>query len=88
MPRKAKAASLPDGIAHSVQRRGGTHAAVARNNLAATADRMPLRRTDEDGMVKYSVVERSQANAGFDYLRMELPAQRFRQAQPTALPTG
>ncbi|MBB2678379.1 UNVERIFIED_ORG: hypothetical protein GGI61_001939 [Rhizobium esperanzae] len=39
-------------------------------------------------MVKYSVVERSQANAGFDYLRMELPAQRFRQAQPTALPTG
>lgn len=54
----------------------------------AAAESLPLRRTEEDGMVKYSVVDRSQANAGFDYLRMELPAQRFRQAYPKALLTG
>ncbi|WP_170964737.1 MULTISPECIES: GNAT family protein [Rhizobium] len=40
----------------------------------AAAESLRLRRTDEEGMVKYSVVDRSQANAGFDYLRMELPA--------------
>lgn len=39
-------------------------------------------------MVKYSVVDRSEANAGFDYLRMELPIGRFRQAHPAALLTA
>ncbi|MBW9052119.1 GNAT family N-acetyltransferase [Rhizobium mesosinicum] len=43
----------------------------------ASAESLPLRRTEEEGMVKYSVVDRSQANADFDYLRMELPAERF-----------
>ncbi|ULR43928.1 GNAT family protein [Rhizobium sp. K102] len=54
----------------------------------AAAESLPLRRTEEEGMVKYSLVDRSQANAGFDYLRMKLPAQRFRQAYPKALLTG
>ncbi|OWV68828.1 hypothetical protein ATY76_09950 [Rhizobium sp. R339] len=52
----------------------------------AAAESLPLRRTEEEGTVKYSVVDRSQANAGFDYLKMELPAERFRQLHPGALP--
>ncbi|MGO7998443.1 N-acetyltransferase, partial [Rhizobium ruizarguesonis] len=51
----------------------------------AAAESRPLRRTEEEGMVKYSVVDRSEANACFDYLRMELPIGRFRQAQPAAV---
>ncbi|WP_064693411.1 GNAT family N-acetyltransferase [Rhizobium aegyptiacum] len=43
----------------------------------AAAESLPLRRTEEKGTVKYSVVDRSQANAGFDYLRMEIPVERF-----------
>ncbi|ACS58740.1 hypothetical protein Rleg_4502 [Rhizobium leguminosarum bv. trifolii WSM1325] len=39
-------------------------------------------------MVKYSIVDRSEANAGFDYLRMELPIECFRQAHPSALLTA
>ncbi|WHO73321.1 GNAT family N-acetyltransferase [Rhizobium sp. BT03] len=54
----------------------------------ATAESLPLRRAEEEGMVKYSVVGRPDANAGFDYLRMELPRAYFRQAHPAALPTG
>lgn len=41
------------------------------------AESLPLRRTEEKGTVKYSVVDRSLANAGFDYLRMEIPVERF-----------
>ncbi|MBB4287991.1 RimJ/RimL family protein N-acetyltransferase [Rhizobium leguminosarum] len=54
----------------------------------APAESLPLRRTEEEGMVKYSIVDRSEANAGFDYLRMELPIERFRQAYPAALLTA
>ncbi|PDT17032.1 GNAT family N-acetyltransferase [Rhizobium sp. J15] len=54
----------------------------------AAAESLPLRRTEETGIVKYSVVDRSQANAGFDYLKMELPAERFRRSHPGALPTS
>ncbi|MBY5769568.1 GNAT family protein [Rhizobium laguerreae] len=54
----------------------------------AAAERLPLRRAEEEGMVKYSIVDRSEANAGFDYLRMELPIERFRQAHPAALLTA
>lgn len=39
----------------------------------AAAESLPLRRTEKEGMVKYSVVDPPEANAGFDYLRMELP---------------
>ncbi|MFS8143989.1 GNAT family N-acetyltransferase [Rhizobium sp. BR 249] len=48
------------------------------NRLGFTStESLPLRRTEEKGVVKYSVVDQSQANAGFDYLRMELPVERF-----------
>ncbi|MGV4793548.1 GNAT family N-acetyltransferase [Rhizobium sp. F40D2] len=50
----------------------------------AAAESLPLRRTEEEGAVKYSIVDRSRANAGFDYLRMELPVEYFRQAHPAA----
>ncbi|MBX4955317.1 GNAT family N-acetyltransferase [Rhizobium lentis] len=53
----------------------------------AAAESLPLRHTQEEGMVKYSIVDRSQANASFDYLKMELSSERFRQSQPAALPT-
>jgi RimJ/RimL family protein N-acetyltransferase len=53
----------------------------------AGAESLPLRRTEEDGAVKYSIVDRSEANAGFDYLRMELQIEHFRQSHPTALLT-
>ncbi|RUL96933.1 hypothetical protein [Rhizobium chutanense] len=50
----------------------------------ATAENLPLRRTQEEGMVKHAIVDRSQAIASFDYLRMELPVERFRQSPPKA----
>ena len=37
---------------------------------------------------KTAIVDPSEANAGFDYLRMELPIERFRQAHPSALLTA
>ncbi|RFB99059.1 hypothetical protein B5K11_00995 [Rhizobium leguminosarum bv. trifolii] len=55
---------------------------------SAVAESLPLRRTEEEGAVKYSVADRPDANAGFDYLRMELPREYFRQVHPAALPTG
>ena len=54
----------------------------------AVAESLPLRRTEKEGTVKYSLVDRPDANAGFDYLRMELPRESFRQVHPAALPTG
>jgi ribosomal protein S18 acetylase RimI-like enzyme len=54
----------------------------------SAAESLPLRRIEEEDMVKYSVVDRPEANAGFDYLRMEFPIERFRQAHSAALLTG
>ena len=43
----------------------------------ATTESLPLRRAQEEGMIKFSIVDRSEANAGFDYLKMELPVKRY-----------
>ncbi|MDR9804395.1 GNAT family N-acetyltransferase [Rhizobium hidalgonense] len=54
----------------------------------ATTESLPLRRAQEEGMIKFSIVDRSEANAGFDYLKMELPVERFRQSSPGRFPTA
>ncbi|MBB4235254.1 hypothetical protein [Rhizobium esperanzae] len=69
----------PPEYPQALAKRPSEHAGFER---ATTAESLPLRRTEEEGMVKYSIVDRSEANASFDYLRMELPVERFRQSRP------
>jgi len=85
---QGRVAPIKEGYSPSSRRQSGTARAWPPKAWADKQGSSSWRRSQEEGMVRYSVVERSQANAGFDYLRMALPAQRFRQAQPTALLTG